>query len=64
MLGYGEGECSEALASSRLGSVATDRPGRLNSRMSMSLQVQRSRAEGGLTSLIMAGEEHGTWVKY
>lgn len=65
MLGYEEGECSEALASSRLGSVTTDRPGKLNSGMSMSLQVQRSWAEDGslLTSLIMACEEHCTWVK-
>lgn len=51
---------------SRLYFVATDRPGRLNRGMSMSLPVQRSWAEGGslLTSLMMACDQHCTWVKY
>lgn len=38
----------EALASSGLGSVATDGPGRLNSRMSMSLQPRGAGQRVGL----------------
>lgn len=38
----GKENVERPLASSRLDSVATDRPGRLNRGMSMSLQVQRS----------------------
>lgn len=64
-LGYGEGECSgRGPGLLRTGLCRHRRARKIEQQDEHEPSAQRSRAEGGLTSLIMAGEEHCTWVRY